>query len=153
MEIQKSTESDTVDVLKTMEYSNTPVILTMPHIRGTPINEWSGHSIAIDAFSTLFPTGVADLAANRSIDVTMDEWTARLIKYKDNWFAQHPRFRYWALNTIMRKVAKKATYWYLTTHKDECELTVEDIKETINNGNGEYLANRISHAGEKLQES
>ena len=101
MEIQKSTESDTVDVLKTMEYSNTPVILTMPHIRGTPINEWSGCSIAIDAFPTLFPTGVADLAADHSIDVTMDEWTAHLIKYKDNWFAQHPRFHYWALNTIM----------------------------------------------------
>jgi hypothetical protein len=31
-----------------------PIILTMPEVRGTPINEHSGHAIAIDAFPSLF---------------------------------------------------------------------------------------------------
>src|ERR1700683_3011309 len=48
-----------------------PVILTMPSMCGTPISEHSGHKIAIDAFPTLFPTGKADIAAERDEDMDM----------------------------------------------------------------------------------
>ncbi len=78
-----------------------PIILTMPHVRGTPINEYSGRAIAIDAFPSLFPTGQADFTATRDKEVTMTEWAAHLLRFKDGRFARHPRFRYWALNTIL----------------------------------------------------
>ena len=39
-----------------------PIILTMPHIRGTPINENMNIPIAINAFPSLFPTGKADFS-------------------------------------------------------------------------------------------
>ncbi|KIM91794.1 hypothetical protein PILCRDRAFT_58064 [Piloderma croceum F 1598] len=84
---------------------NDPVILTMPSMRGIPINEHSGHHIAIDAFPTLFPTGVADIAAERDAKVEMKDWALHLIKLKGGCFARHPRFRYWVLNTMMRQTA------------------------------------------------
>ncbi|KAJ3804722.1 hypothetical protein F5876DRAFT_82694 [Lentinula aff. lateritia] len=58
---------------------NEPVVLTMPIIRGTPINKYSGLQIAIEAFPTLFPTGRADFAVSRDINVTMSEWAAHLL--------------------------------------------------------------------------
>lgn len=69
-----------------------PIILTMPQVRGTPINENSGHAIAIDAFPSLFPTGKADFTAPRGKAVTMEEWAGHLMHYKDGRFARHPRF-------------------------------------------------------------
>jgi len=62
----------------------------------------------------------------------MEEWAAHLLHLKDGHFAHHPRFHYWALNTIMRKTAKKASSWYLATHKDDSHLSVEDICDMLN---------------------
>ena len=104
-----------------------PYVLTIPEIRGTPISEYSGHQIAIDAFPTLFPSGKADYNAPREIKVTMEEWAGHLLCLEGKQFSQHPRFRYWVLNTIMRHAAKKASSWYLNTHHDDRRLTVEDI--------------------------
>ena len=130
--------------------SNDPVIISMPSVRGTPVSEYAGHQIAIDAFPTLFPTGVADFNASRDHNVDMKEWAAHLLRLKGGRFTRHPRFRYWALNTIMRQTAKTASNWYLNTHKDERNLTVEDIREMLETGDGEKLAQRVSHAGVKL---
>jgi hypothetical protein len=44
-------------------HNDQPIVLTMPIIRGTPISEYSGRAIAIDAFPSLFPTGQADFTA------------------------------------------------------------------------------------------
>ena len=55
-----------------------PIILTMHHVRGTPINGYSGHAIAIGAFPSLFPTGQADFTATQDKEVTMTEWVAHL---------------------------------------------------------------------------
>ena len=127
-----------------------PVILTMPSMRGTPISEHSGHQIAIDAFPTLFPTGEADAVADRDDPVEMNEWALHLMKLKGGRFARHPRFRYWVLNTIMRHTARKASNWYLHTHKEDKDLTVEEIREMIEAGDAAGLAQRVSHAGIKL---
>ena len=84
-----------------------PVILTMSSMHGTPINENHGHHIAIDAFPTLFLTGVADIAAERDEKVEMKDWALHLIKLKGGHFARHPQFRYWVLNTMMHQTAQK----------------------------------------------
>src|SRR6202050_3158349 len=127
-----------------------PVILTMPSMHGTPINEHSGHHIAIDAFPTLFPTGEADIVAERDEKVEMKDWASHLMKLKGGRFARHPRFQYWVLNTMMRQTAQKASNWYLHTHKEDKDLTVEEIREMIEAGNVAGLAQRVANAGVKL---
>jgi hypothetical protein len=131
-------------------HDDTPVILTMPAVHGTAINEHAGHPIAIDAFPSLFPTGKADFSAVRETEVTMAEWAAHLMRYEDGRFARHPRFRYWALNTIMRHEAKRASKWYTTTHPADKELTFEDIQEMLNADDAKGLADRVAHAAVNL---
>lgn len=130
--------------------SDDPVVLTMPSVHGTPISEYSGRRIAIDAFPSLFPTGKADLEEPQALKVDMKEWALHLIRLKGGQFAKHPRFRYWVLNTIMCHTAKKASSWYLRTHKKDKELTVDDIREMLEAGQAQGLAQRVSHAGAKL---
>ncbi|KAH8113610.1 hypothetical protein DFH11DRAFT_1510041, partial [Phellopilus nigrolimitatus] len=79
-----------------------PVILTMPEVRSTPVNEHAGLNIAVDAFPCLFLKGMAGYDQTRDKPVSMEGWAAHLLRFKDKRFAQHPRFRYWALNTVMR---------------------------------------------------
>jgi hypothetical protein len=131
-------------------HDETPVILTMPMVHGTPLNEHAGHPIAIDAFSSLFPTGRADFSAVRETEVTMAEWAAHLMRYEDGRFARHPRFRYWALNTIMQHEAKRASKWYTTTHPADKELIVEDIQEMRNADDAKGMADRVAHAAANL---
>ena len=50
----------------------------------------------------------------------------------------------------MCQTAKKASNWYLHTHKEDKELTVEEIHEMIEAGDSAGLAERVSHAGAKL---
>ncbi|KAJ7161630.1 hypothetical protein C8R46DRAFT_839640, partial [Mycena filopes] len=71
-------------------HDDNPVILTMPAVHGTPINEHAGRSIAIDAFPSLFPNGQADFAAHREMKVTMTEWAAHLMRFEDGRFARGP---------------------------------------------------------------
>jgi hypothetical protein len=131
-------------------HNDAPIILTVPFVHGTPINEHSGQSIAINAFPSLFPNGKADFAADRETKVTMTEWAAHMLRFKDGRFARHPRFRYWALNTVMRHDAKKASQWFTTTHKDDKELDVEDIRQMLEENNAQGLADRVAHAGVNL---
>ncbi|GLB43925.1 hypothetical protein LshimejAT787_1501090 [Lyophyllum shimeji] len=46
--------------------------------------------------------------------------------------------------------AKKASSWYLTTHKEDHQLSVEDIREMLASDDAHALANRVSRAGDKL---
>lgn len=101
----------------------------------------------------MFPTGEADFAADRGEKVDMKEWAAHLLRLKGGHFAKHPQFRYWVLNTIMCQTARAASSWYLRTHIDDKDLTVEDIREMVEAGDAKGLAQRVSHAGAKLSGS
>lgn len=103
-------------------------------------SEFEKVKIARKAFPTLFPTGKADFDELRDTKVSLKEWVAHLMRYEDGRFAAHPRFRYWALNTIMREDARNATKWYLTNHPDERAMTVEQICEVLQEGSAEEKA-------------
>ena len=72
-----------------------PIILTMPQICGTRINEYAGHAIAINAFPALCCTGQADITKPRNTEVSMEAWAAHLICLEGGYFAKHPHFQYW----------------------------------------------------------
>jgi hypothetical protein len=125
----------------------------MPAVRSTPIPENGVYQIAIDAFPTLFPTGKADFNAPRGQKMSMEEWAAHLMHYEDGRFARHPRFRYWALNTIFRHRAKEASRWYAKSHPEDGALSIEEIREMINENNVAGLAQRVSRAAAPIEGS
>jgi hypothetical protein len=101
-------------------------VLTIPIVRGTPLSEY-GSNIAINAFPTLFPTGRGGFDEPRDRKVTEKEWANHLLQLRGGRFARHPRFRYWALNTILRHEAKKASKWYQTTQNGQNPLTTAQV--------------------------
>jgi hypothetical protein len=131
---------------------DSPIILSLPVVRGTPISEHCGTSIDIDAFPTLFPNGKGSFQSVCEAPVTLQEWAGHLIRLDGGQFAQHPRFRYWVLNTIMRQTAKKASSWYCTKNPQDKALTVEEIREMLadnTNQDSEQLANRLVGSGRR----
>ena len=76
---------------------------------GSPVNEFTTEGYISCAFPTLFPTGAGDfVVAPRQHSVTIGNYFKHLMLYHDQWFAKHPRFRYFALNTKMRHRALQA---------------------------------------------
>ena len=73
--------------------------LIWPYINNHPINEFQTPGYIVCAFPTLYPTGAADLRAQRIWDVMPAEYFKHLTQYKDGRFTQHSRWRYFALNS------------------------------------------------------
>jgi len=101
-------------------------VLTMPVVRGTPLSEY-GSNIAINAFPTLFPTGRGGFDEPRRHKVSEKDWANYLLQLRGGRFARHPRFRYWALNTILRHETKKTSRWYQTVQQGQNPLTTAQV--------------------------
>src|SRR5581483_395220 len=65
-------------------------------------------------------------------------------------FARHPRWRYFALNSIMRWRALQGGKIYVKQNLDEGIIDVTDIQEMIANGD-KNLADKIMRYGEGLR--
>ena len=76
--------------------------IDLPPIGLSPINEYNMEGLLSMAFPTLFPTGIPMLKQPRLYEVSMQEYALHLIRFHDNRFAQHPRFRYYLYNIMMR---------------------------------------------------
>ncbi|EXX53883.1 hypothetical protein RirG_239720 [Rhizophagus irregularis DAOM 197198w] len=70
-----------------------------PQINGNPVNEFQTPGYIACAFPTLYPTGSADLRAERIRDIKPAEYFRHLLQYKNGRFARHARWRYFALNS------------------------------------------------------
>ena len=101
-------------------------VLSMPVVHGTPLSEY-GSNIAINAFPTLFPTGRGGFDEPRQHKVSEKDWANYLLQLRGGRFARHPRFRYWALNTILRHESKKASRWFQTTQQGQNRLTTAQV--------------------------
>ena len=101
-------------------------ILTAPVVHGTPLSEY-GSNIAINAFPTLFPTGRGGFDEPRQHEVSEKDWANYLLQLRGGRFARHPRFRYWALNTILRHDAKKASRWFQSVQQGQERLTTAQV--------------------------
>jgi hypothetical protein len=109
-------------------------VLSMPVVHGTPLSEY-GSNIAINAFPTLFPTGRGGFDEPRQHKVTEKDWANYLLQLRGGRFARHPRFRYWALNTIMRHETKKASTWYQTIQRGQDPLTTAEVLPQVQDHN------------------
>ena len=87
------------NTLDRMQNKNSPV--EWPQINNHPINEFQMPGYIACTFLTLYPTGCADLHAERIRDVKPAEYFKHLLLYKDRRFARHARWQYFALNSQM----------------------------------------------------
>ena len=104
----------------------TEITLTQSIIRSTPINEHDPNlRYVIDAFAYLLPTGTADIHADHPFGkVTPVEYFKHLLRWHDGRFARDPRFRYFALNSIMRWKAKTEARCYASRRPEDSAMKV-----------------------------
>lgn len=123
-----------------------------PHIGNNPINEFQTQGYIARAFPTLYPTGIADFRTERARNIKPAEYFKHLIQYKDGRFVRHTRWKYFALNSLMRWRALQDGRIYIKQNLQDAQLTVTDIQERIAQGD-KYLADRIMRFGESLRGS
>ena len=109
------------------------VPLSMPSMMDEPLSE-RDPSVHIErmAFPTLFPHGSASFNNPRIRTVSTLEYHKHLMFYKDQRFARHPTFRYWALNTQMRHQADGYAKWFTRLTPDKM-ATIEELRALVNN--------------------
>ena len=126
--------------------------INWPTLGNSPLNEYVTPYLATMAFPTLFPDGKGD-PTNPAIlqNATLKEKVKHLIKFaekKDSkWiyrFANHPRFSYWALNMIQCKQILQQTGFFLKQNPGEQHLTMEELREMVNNNNTNLFLNKLS---------
>ncbi|XP_074596436.1 uncharacterized protein LOC141851589 [Brevipalpus obovatus] len=106
--------------------------LPYPELNSTPINEFTEEGYMARAFSCLFPFGQGDYLQPRRIPVSLDEYFKYLIDYDDGRFAKDHRFRFFAMNTIMRKQALRTSGIFMKRTSLEHQ-NVEGLKSRIQN--------------------
>src|SRR5579859_4540182 len=117
-----STESEVSQLERDLQI--TEAVLTMPTIDGTPINEHDPNTCyMINAFPTLFPQGKADFHARRDVKVNAQDYFKHLLRYCDERFAQHSRFRYFAWNSILRWEGKAKAKVFVKQNKNDAMMS------------------------------
>ena len=126
-----------------------PPTVPWPSAGRTPINEFNTEGYICCAFPTLFPTGSGDFLAPRARIVTIGNYFKHLMLYHDGRFAKHPRFRYFALNTVMRHRALQAGRIYVRQHPHDNHLSVDELRDMVGR-EGDAFSNRVLHFASSL---
>jgi arsenate reductase-like glutaredoxin family protein len=95
-----------------------------------PINEFNTDGYMAQAFPTLFPFGRADYNAERNVKLTLIEYFQFLMRYRDGRFAQHARFRFFAMNTVLRWQALNYAKIYIQRNRFN-NMTVQEVMNLI----------------------
>ena len=124
--------------------------LMWPSIGGMPINEFTTEGYFTCAFPTLFPTGAADFSGRRQNQVTIGNYFKHLMMYEDSRFANHLRFRFFALNTEMRWRALQTGRVYVKQHPGDAQLSLDELRDMVGR-QGEAFSNRVLHYASSLR--
>lgn len=113
------------------------VHITQPAFRATPLSEFNRSQPLLSLiFPCLYPRGEAEFVTPREREVDYAVYIEHAMKFHDSRFAQDPRFRYVAMNTLMRmQVNAKSTYYVTKNTKDGHDegLDLEAIKAAFVN--------------------
>ncbi|XP_057838404.2 uncharacterized protein LOC131048470 [Cryptomeria japonica] len=121
----------------------TPVV-KWPPISPSPINEYTTEGLFVMSFPTLFPKGMAAFKQPRLKEVKLHEYGLHLLRYHDNRFGQHPRFRYFILNILMRHRSQATAYVFV--HKqldDSMPITIFDLRQRLKDLPDDKLADQL----------
>jgi len=141
---QKAIDQSIIYQPRTQQYVN------WPPTEADPINEFTFEGYMACAFPTLFAAAIADYLAPRQRMVTIANYCKHLMMYHDQRFAKHPRFRYFALNTIMRHRALQTGRIYVRQNPHDGQLSVDDLRNMVEQDSNN-LSNRILHFGSSLR--
>ena len=90
----------------------TPTTIDWPTIGSSPINEYNTEGLFNMAFPNLFPNGDALPRQPHIKNIPLDGYALHLMRYHDNKFGRHPRFRYYLYNLIMRHRSQKIANFF-----------------------------------------
>ena len=133
---------------------------TWPNIDQSPVNEFHTPYLATLAFPTLFPYGQGDPTyPGRQRAISLTDGLKHLLRYgeltsNNQWywrFASHPRFPYWGLNMKQRHQLLGQANVYLQQHPEDANLTVENMKEMVDQLSSEQLMKRLQRYAAKVQ--
>ena len=114
--------------------------INWPDQDNAPINEFTSEGYVTLAFPTLFPFGKADINFPRREVISPTNYFKFLLEYKDQRFAKHARFRYFALNTLMRRTGQSISNVYIKKSRFP-GATLDDVRRAIEENSD--LANQI----------
>ena len=103
-------------------------------------------------FPTIFPMGDADWLQPRISHVPLHEYALHLLRYFDQRFGKHPRFRYFLLNIIMRNRIQASTVVFVQKSMHEkAPTTIEDLCSLLCNLLEQKLAESLMHFGSSFR--
>lgn len=125
-----------------------PPSLPALSIRMTPIDEASGkdHIFAM-AFPTLYPTGEGDFNTPRLRKVDLKDYARHLMCYHDPRFGQHPRWRFFVFNILMRRKADSSARFYVSKASGLKDMNREELADAplADEGLLPYIVRQGSH--------
>ena len=95
------------------------------------------------AFPTFFPKREADWLQPRMRNVHLHEYAKHLLRYRDNRFGRHPRFRYFLLNIIMKHRTQESSTIFVKKNIGELPTTMEELRQHLQNLLDSRLGERL----------
>ncbi|XP_059068385.1 uncharacterized protein LOC131858917 [Cryptomeria japonica] len=106
--------------------------LNWPPISPSPINEYTIEGLFAMTFPTVFPKGSAIFKQQCIKEVKLHEYALHLLRYHDNRFGKHPRFRYFILNIRMRHRSQATSSIFFQIQQDDSlPTTISDLCQSL----------------------
>jgi ATP-dependent DNA helicase PIF1 len=129
--------------------------MSMPTPQQTRISEYQRKQGTLSlAFPGLYPYGRFEYLTPRAREVKYTDYVRHLLLYRDMRFAQHPRFRYVAFNTIMRhQINEKAGFFVRKLDPQNKDLSLDDLRNAFNDDTEDSRAilNRVTRYAASLR--
>ena len=124
-------------------------VLNWPAAAREPVSEFRTEGYLSMAFPTLFPDGAGDISSPRLQRISAANYFRHLMLLEDGRFARHHRFRYVALNTVLRWRALTSGRVYIAKHPGTGALTVQELRQLAGQGDTSF-AKSVYHFGSSL---
>ncbi|GLJ15036.1 hypothetical protein SUGI_0245580 [Cryptomeria japonica] len=115
-------------------------LLPWPQISSSPINEYNTEGLLPMAFPMLFPTSAALPLQTHPKHVHLHKYALHLIRFYDQRFGQHVRFRYFIYNLIMRHHSQQSTTVFIRTNIEEAfPSNLQALRECLQSTPDDHL--------------
>jgi len=127
-------------------------VIPWPKISPSLINEYNTEGPLDMAFPTLFPNEVTLPLQARIREVQMHEYALHLMRYHDNRFGRHVRFRYFLYNIIMHHRSQQTTSIFVNKNvEDNIPTAIDNLYQNLHNVPNSQLAKKLMCFGTSLQ--
>jgi len=110
--------------------------LVMPEIHSTPLSEFNRSQALLSlTFPSLYPEGKGEFVMPRQRSIDYDVYLRHAMRWHDGRFARHPRFRFVAFNTLMRRQISTRSTFFCKRHEqlNPEPLDINALKDAFRN--------------------